>query len=50
VARNVEYSRGISRSLGAAVLLKALVESGCDGVVLPRIEKVVGSIPIDGSV
>jgi hypothetical protein len=27
------------------LLLKALVESGCDGVVLPRNEKVVGSIP-----
>jgi hypothetical protein len=30
---------------GAAVLLKALVESRCEGVVLPRNEKVIGSIP-----
>ena len=31
------------------MLLEALVESGCDGVVLPRNEKVVGSIPTGGS-
>jgi hypothetical protein len=30
-------------------LLEALVESGCDGVGLPRNEKVVGSIPTGGS-
>jgi hypothetical protein len=39
---------GISRSLGAAVLLKALVESRWDAVVPPRNEKVVGSIPTGG--
>jgi hypothetical protein len=36
VARNDGYVWGISRSLGEAVLLEALVESGCDAVGLPR--------------
>ena len=49
VARKRGYAWGISRSLGAAVLLEALVESRCDAVVLLRNEKVVGSIPTGGS-
>jgi hypothetical protein len=49
VAQNRGYSWGISHPLRAAVLPKPVVESRCDGVVPPRNDKVVGSIPTGGS-
>ena len=49
VARKRGYAWGISRSLGAAVLLEAMVESRDDDEDPSRNEKVVGSIPTGGS-
>ncbi|MDX6242234.1 MAG: hypothetical protein QOG10_7183 [Kribbellaceae bacterium] len=49
VARKVGYSWGNSLVVRAAALPKPLVESRCDGVVPPRNETVIGSIPIGGS-